>query len=515
MDIDNESVSDWSAIQTPASERRDRLNNNILRELFPAGSVGLVAGTSNEMDTAVAEAVRQDASTENTAYGSRVSNTEVPDDIPFFDQSSNFLSSDSNLQEEQLPARESTKDSAQTPGESSRKTPLQNSGYSNDATDRATGHHESDQLTQESQLTVKPQFGRPENSFANGDSLEDTESQFIPTHAHQAGQNTLRPETNSENPATLTEALIKDTDVDLSEISSRGTFESSLGSVEYCSNVESDARKSRKRRRAVASQNEDDDTVRYTAILSPRAFSDDGQTGPVAYSPLTPTEESREDPDAWSLFSQSTSRLTSPYPEPSEEPGQSEESEQSEEAIEEGETNQPNILESVHARLTSQQLIEAQRTCERLHFIDLAAFLEKYSCTWKVSGFWSGPSWDCTGFSSPAQRPHTTNLMTYLMRLHNENDIHDVKLRVARCSLFLFFVREIECERQRGTAETALKRNAISTLCNSGNLTPVEKRKLHKSFHNEKKIGEYWWWCVCYFGPSFLIRCSKEAGKKM
>ena len=78
-----------------------------------------------------------------------------------------------------------------------------------------------------------------------------------------------------------------------------------------------------------------------------------------------------------------------------------------------------------------------------------------------------------------------------------------------------FFVRKIECERQRGIAETALKRNVVSTLCNSRGLIPVEKRKLHKSVHNEKKIGEYWWWCVYYFGPSFLIRCSKEAGKKM
>lgn len=60
------------------------------------------------------------------------------------------------------------------------------------------------------------------------------------------------PETNSENRATLTEALIKDTDLDLSEIPSSGSPESSLESVEHCSNVDSDARKSRKRRRAVA-----------------------------------------------------------------------------------------------------------------------------------------------------------------------------------------------------------------------------------------------------------------------
>ncbi|KAJ5431151.1 hypothetical protein N7445_008883 [Penicillium cf. griseofulvum] len=69
------------------------------------------------------------------------------------------------------------------------------------------------------------------------------------------------------------------------------------------------------------------------------------------------------------------------------------------------------------------------------------------------------------------------------MRLYNKNDIYNIKLRVARCSLFLFFVREIECE-----PETALKRNVVSTLCNSRGLIPVEKRKLYKSFYNKKKI---------------------------
>ena len=105
--------------------------------------------------------------------------------------------------------------------------------------------------------------------------------------------------------------------------------------------------------------------------------------------------------------------------------------------------------------------------------------------------------------------------MTYLLDLQNESDTYDVKLRTARVSLFLFFKREIICERQRGTANTALKRNAVRKLCNSRGLGLAEKRKLHKSFHNEKKIGEYWWWCVSFFGPSFLLRCSKEAGKKI
>lgn len=74
--------------------------------------------------------------------------------------------------------------------------------------------------------------------------------------------------------------------------------------------------------------------------------------------------------------------------------------------------------------------------------------------------------------------------MTYLVGLHNESDIHDVKLRVARVSVFLFFEREIECEHNRGTAKTTLKKKTVSNLCNSRGLGSVERRKLHKSFHN-------------------------------
>lgn len=83
--------------------------------------------------------------------------------------------------------------------------------------------------------------------------------------------------------------------------------------------------------------------------------------------------------------------------------------------------------------------------------------------------------------------------MTYLVGLHNESDTYHVKLCLVRVSLFLFYVREIEYERKRYTIETALKRNAVSNLYDSRGLGSVERRKLHKSFHNEKKIGEYWW----------------------
>lgn len=86
-------------------------------------------------------------------------------------------------------------------------------------------------------------------------------------------------------------------------------------------------------------------------------------------------------------------------------PEQSEEPEQQSVAVEDCEPNETDILESVYSRLTSQQLTEVQRTGERLHSHNLATFLEKYSCTWKVSGFWSGPSWMSQAPRMPLKSP--------------------------------------------------------------------------------------------------------------
>lgn len=352
--------------------------------------------------------------------------------------------------------------------------------------------------------------GDPEDLSADDDSLEHTETQSTSRHTHGPGQDTLRLESNSENPAKDTEALIQATDIEEDDLITESPRRISISAGSSgSSESKNDAGNNRKRRRAAVSLEEDDDTSRYSPILSPRVLPDDGQTEAAAQPPLAPTEETREEVDAWILFSPCSSRLTSPSS------GTSEESEQSDKAIEGCEANEPDVLESLCSRLNSQQLSEVQRIGDRLHSIDLVALLEKYSRTWKVSGFWDGPSWNHSSSSNAAQMPDPADFMTYMMRMHKEIDLYDIKIRVGRCSLFLLFIKEIERERRRGTAETALKRNAVSTLCDSRGMTPAEKRKLHKTFHNDKKIGEYWWWCVCYFGPSFLLRCSKEAGKKM
>lgn len=360
----------------------------------------------------------------------------------------------------------------------------------------------------------------PEDLSTDDGGLEDTETQSTSGHTHGPGQDTLRLESNSENPAKDTDALIQAADIEEDDhitesprrsfipAGSSGSSESTLRSVEYPSHTESDAGNNRKRRRAAVSPEEDDDTSRYSPILSPRAPPDDGQIEAAAQPPLAPTED-REEVDAWSLYSPCSSRLTSPSS------GTSEESEQSDEAIGGCEASEPNVLESLYSQLTSHQLSEVQRIGERLHSTDLAALLEKYSCTGKVSDFWDGPSWNHSSSSNATQMPNPANFMAYMMRMHKEIDVFDIKIRLGRCYLFLLFIKEIERERRLGTVDTALKRNAVSTLCDSRGMTPAEKRKIHKTFHNDKKIGEYWWWCVCYFGPSFLLRCSKEAGKKI
>ncbi|KAJ5126081.1 hypothetical protein N7526_008258 [Penicillium atrosanguineum] len=214
-------------------------------------------------------------------------------------------------------------------------------------------------------------------------------------------------------------------------------------------------------------------------------------------------EEYKQGLGSQSPLSQPPSELTSPSP-----------TQLAEDMDDNGPAESSEIW-TAFLEITSQQRGQIQRTGDRLLLDDLAAFLENYFGAWKVSGFWNGPVWNTAASSKSSPGQDRAGLMTYLLDLQNDNNAYDVKLRIARVSLFLFFEREIICERQRGIANTALKRNAVSKLCNSRGLGIAEKRKLHKSFHNEKKIGEYWWWYVSFFGPSFLLRCSKEAGKKI
>jgi hypothetical protein len=65
--------------------------------------------------------------------------------------------------------------------------------------------------------------------------------------------------------------------------------------------------------------------------------------------------------------------------------------------------------------------------------------LEHHSRTWKASGFWSAPSWNASEYSNRILQPNRAGLMIYLVGLHNEGDVQDVKLCIARVSLFLFF----------------------------------------------------------------------------
>lgn len=137
----------------------------------------------------------------------------------------------------------------------------------------------------------------------------------------------------------------------------------------------------------------------------------------------------------------------------------------------------------------------------------------------KNSKDWKASTWNTTESSSIVTRPKRAGLMTYVSGVFTQRWCN-IWCEAADRKGFLFFEREIECERRRDVRETALKQNAVRNLCGSSglgsveSLGSVERRKLHKSFHNEKKIGELCRWCVYFFGPSLLVRCSMEAGKK-
>ena len=176
---------------------------------------------------------------------------------------------------------------------------------------------------------------------------------------------------------------------------------------------------------------------------------------------------------------------------------------------------EPRDIWKAFPEVTSHQRSHIERTVNCLFRDDLTKVLEKHSGTWNTSGFWNGPVGNTAASSKFPSGPNQTGPTAYLLGLRNDSETYDLELRVARVHLFLLLQREIIRECRRGTPKKTAKSNAISNLCNSKGLGLAEKTKLHQLFLSEKRIGGYWWWCVSFFGPSFLLRCSTKAGKSM
>jgi hypothetical protein len=348
--------------------------------------------------------------------------------------------------------------------------------------------------------------------FSDDDSLDDIEIDSIRDLMPQRLEKTSPSDTNRDDLATSTEPISRRSIPDPKHPRRPSV---SSGSIDLTNNlsVSSDEEafddhedNTRKRKQSVASLEEDDHpTPSITTPSTPlEPLPDDAQASQEV-SEVSSDEEDIDNLDSQSQRSEHSSMLTSPPLSLLN----------SNEAMSDDESQLPDQIRLAFSKLPPQKIAEVQRIGNQLFLRDFDLFLEKYSGIWKASGFWKAPSWNASKSSNHLLQPNRAGLMTYLVGLHNESDVHDVKLRIARVSLFLFFEREVKSERHRGVAETSLKRNAVSNLCNSKGLGAVEKRKLHQTFNSEKKIGEYWWWCTCYFGPSFLLRCSREAGKKM
>lgn len=259
--------------------------------------------------------------------------------------------------------------------------------------------------------------------------------------------------------------------------------------------VEAENTNIRKRKHSHAPPEEYDALIPRTARLTPGFFADRGYQVSSSRVPL-----SSRDLDA-------QSRLSPPTESPS--------ADRSDQAMGDNGMDKSDPLRSIFSKITPKQVAQVRSTGDHLLLPDLATFLERHSQTWTTCGFWNAPSWKINESSTIAAQPNRAGLMTYLESLTQEDETRYLKLSTTRVLLHLFYVREAECERRRGSSETVVKKKATNNLCSTIGLGPVEAKKLRMSFHNNKRLGEYWWWFICYFGPGFLLRCSKEAANKM
>ncbi|KAJ6105152.1 hypothetical protein N7523_010226 [Penicillium sp. IBT 18751x] len=505
MDVGVYSMTCSPFAQKPACDHVEGLNHKISNALSTNGnSVGFMTEGFNETPTESSEENGHDESRDNVASEYHSLAAEVPAISPSLSQAVSYPTPRLDSPSTPMPSSKRTKRSAEG-GQGFLPSPSQtpNSGFH--FADRPPNTRGVGNTSAKSQLAGGASSDVTENIFDDMD-MQSIRDRMLPTL-----EKIDTSETNLEDSAMKTQSLSQITDYPPENVQNQAAASPRRASIsdnlsvissEEVEPFDDDHINSLKRKHSIASPEVYDSSTPSTTNNSLEAFSS-GAHAESATSHSSAGEEDDEDLEAQSPLSQPPSRLTSPS------------SVQSTEAMDEIGPHEPDYLWSAFTRITPEQRAQVRRTGDHLLLNNLATFLEKCSRTWKVSGFWNAPLWNTSESSEFPPGQDRAEFKTYLLDLQNESDTYDVKLRTARVSLFLFFEREIICERQRGTANTALKRNAVSKLCNSRGLGLAEKRKLHKSFHNEKKIGEYWWWCVSFFGPSFLLRCSKEAGKKI
>ena len=514
-----DSVTNFQNSQTVAYDP-ERINPEILEALSTHEiSADLPSGRPTETPRAGSEDIRHDESRENADRENHELAAEVPVGSPSIRQARSYPTPGLDSPSTPIPSSKRTKRSAvETPSQGFLPSPSQTPTYSSHLADRPSNSCGGRSSSDKCHLPREAFSDVTEKMFVDDYSFENMDIQSIRDRMLPILENIDTSEANLEDSAIKTQSLSKPTDyppenaqhqaatpprrASILSATSDLSDNMSVISSEDVEQFDDHHINGLKRKHSVALPEECDSSTPSSTDHSLETFS----SGPLAESVTSHSsdgEEYEEGSGMQSPLSQSPSEPTSPSP-----------TQLAEDMDNIGPPESSGIW-TAFPQITSHQRGQVQRTGDRLLLDDLATFLEKYSGTWKVSGFWNGPVWKTASPSKSSPGQDRAGLMTYLLDLQNDSDTYDVKLRIARVSLFLFFEREIICERQRGTANTALKRNAVSKLCNSRGLGLAEKRKLHKSFHNEKKIGEYWWWCVSFFGPSFLLRCSKEAGKKM
>ncbi|CEO59627.1 hypothetical protein PMG11_04295 [Penicillium brasilianum] len=389
--------------QISDSNRDERICHDI--------SVGNIQERSHEMATAGSEEYSHRASPDNTTCENQEQSAEASVVTPGPGTAISYSTPDSKTPNTPMPASKRVKRFEEvTSGRSFLPSPSQTPGPASGSADRTPNSCESGRLSA-LQPTVEDapdgtELGDTGNEFPDDDGFEDSEIQSVLKEAHKFLQATSStPEMTFEAPEGAIKASSRNIDV---------TPENGLDPTRG-SPSNDDYSNSRKRKLDVASLEEHAGSTPSTMSSLSDALSDDaGSESAASSSPPAEEDEDENDMDSQDL-PRSESRQASTV------------SEQSTEELDEIMAYEPDIPGSVFSKLTGQQAGEVRRIGDHLLLRNLACFLGTYSRAWKAAGFWSASSWTTTQPSSIVLRPNRAGLMTYLVGLHNDNAIHDVK----------------------------------------------------------------------------------------
>jgi hypothetical protein len=182
---------------------------------------------------------------------------------------------------------------------------------------------------------------------------------------------------------------------------------------------------------------------------------------------------------------------------------------------------------STFPELCDNQLDVVRSEGHKFQHDNLPEFLQNQSKMPRTNGFLDQPAVTLRVSQNALPKDKCAQVFRYVKALQNQEETNFVRIRLGRALLYLCYIEELEetkRKRRRGIKGTGkVETEAINSLLEEtyaaegrgGPIDDKKRKKIRKSYLEEKRHGERWWWLAYFAGPGVLVACSRETGYKV